>query len=170
MPRFQVGQLVRVTCIRSLAYGRVAKVVMAASHQVKVQFADLPKAVGVAQKAAGCLALFENSDLTLVQDVPSAAFYLIITVVERDGERRYVHQCLAHGQRRQCHTDVADSVAQSWYGTGGKWDADEHVYRFSLRRFVLAEDWHEISLAEYANLRSVLSDSLGRLCHRTVQR
>jgi hypothetical protein len=169
MPRFKVGQLVRVIRIRSLAYGRVARVVMAAPHQVKVQFADLPKAVGVDQKAAGCLALFENDELTLVQDVPAAAFYLLVTVVERDGDRRHVHHCLAHGQRKQCHPDVADSVARSWCGIGGKWDADEHVYRFSLRRFVLAEDWHEISLAEYVNLRSVLSNSLGKLCHRTVQ-
>jgi hypothetical protein len=158
MTRFQVGQLVRVIRVRSLAYGRVAKVVMAAPHQVKVQFVDLPKSVGMAQKAAGCLALFENNELTLVPDVPAAAFYLRVTVVERDGDGRYVHHCLAHGQRRQRHTDVADSVARSWYGTDGKWDADEKVHRFSLRHFVLAEDWYEISLAEYVNLRGVLSD------------
>ena len=158
MSRFNIGQIVRVTRTRSLAYGRVAKVVMASPHQVKVAFADLPKAVGATQKAVGSLALFENNELMLVPDVPVAAFYLLVTVVERDGDRRYVHHCLAHGQRQQCHTQAADSVAQDWYGGGGTWDADEHVYHFSLRRFVLAEDWHEISLAEYVNLRSVLRD------------
>jgi hypothetical protein len=162
MTRFQVGQIVRVTCIRSLAYGRVAKVVMAAPHQIKVQFVDLPKFIDLAQNALGSLALVESNELTLLPDVPAAAFYLLITIVERDGERRYVHQCLAHGQRRQYPQAISDGVAQSWCGISGQWEADEHIHRFSPRRFVLAEDWHEISLAEYVNLRSLLSD-------RTVQ-
>ncbi|MGB7085882.1 MAG: hypothetical protein WBD47_10035, partial [Phormidesmis sp.] len=89
--RFTVGQLVRVTRIRSLAYGRVAKVVMAASLRVKVQFVDLPKAATIAQSFAGSLAIFETSELTPVDDGPAAAFYLLVTVVERKGDRRYVH-------------------------------------------------------------------------------
>jgi hypothetical protein len=155
MTRFKVGQIVRVTRTDSPAYGRVAEVVMADSHQVKVQFADLPKTIGLAQRAVSCFTLFESNELTLIPDVPDAAFYLRVIVVERDGDRRYVHHCLAHGQRGQCPTDVANSVAQSWCD-GGVWDADEQVYRSSLHRFVLAENWHEISLADYINLRSLL--------------
>jgi hypothetical protein len=155
MTRFKVGQIVRVTRTDSLAYGRVAEVVMADSHQVKVHFVDLPKTIGLAQRAASCFTLFESNELMLVEDVPDAAFYLWVIVVERNGDHRYVHQCLAHGQRRQRHVDVANSVAQHWCD-GGVWDAAAQVYRFSLRRFVLAEDWHEVSLAEYVNLRSLL--------------
>lgn len=155
--RFNVEQLVRVTRLRSLAYGRVATVVMAAPQRVKVQFADLPKEQRATQNAAGSLAIFENSELTPVDDVPAAAFYLLVTVVERRGDRRYVHHCLAHGQTRQQQRQVVDDVAQTWLD-GGKWDADEQVYRFGCHHFVLAEDWHEISLAEYVNFRSVLSD------------
>jgi hypothetical protein len=155
MTRFETGQIVCVTSFRSLAYGRLAKVVMAGPHQVKVQFVDLPKSIGLAQQAASCFNLFESNELTLVQGVPDAAFYLRVIVVERDHDRRYVHQCLAHGQRGQCPTDVANSVAQRWCD-GGVWDADEQVYRFSLHRFVLAENWHEILLADYINLRSLL--------------
>ncbi|WP_141242241.1 hypothetical protein [Leptolyngbya sp. BC1307] len=157
MTRFNVGQLVRVTRIRSLAYGRVAKVVMAAPQRVKVQFADLPKAASLSQSFAGSLAIFESSELSPVDDVPAAAFYLLVTVVERRGDRRYVHHCLAHGQSRQQQRQVVDDVAQAWLD-GGQWDADEQVYRFGCQHFVLAEDWHEISLAEYVNFRSGLSD------------
>ena len=156
--RFTIGQFVRVTCIRSLAYGRVAKVLMAAPHQVKVQFADLPKRISAHQNAVGCWAIFKNSDLMPVDDLPIAAFYLLVTVVERRGDRRYVHPCLAHGQSGQQQVEVANSVAQTWYGSGGRWDADEQVYRFGCHHFVLAEDWCEISLAEYANFRAVLRD------------
>lgn len=154
--RFKVGQLVRVSCPDSLAYGRMARVVRAEQYRVDVQFVDLPKVLSDSHYVNGYSTVFISHDLTLVRDVPVASFYLLVTVVERDGDRRYVHQCLAHSQRSQNHTEVADSVAQNWYGVGGKWDADEHIYRFSLNRFVLAEDWYEISLAEYVNLRSVL--------------
>ena len=157
--RFTVEQLVRVTRIGSLAYGRVARVLMTAPHQVKVQFADLPKALSANPNAVGCWAIFKNSDLTPVDGVPAAAFYLLVTVVERRGDRRSVHRCLAHGQTRQQQAEVANGVAQAWYGKGGRWDADEQVYRFGCHHFVLTEDWHEISLAEYVNLRVVLSDS-----------
>lgn len=157
MTRFNVEQLVRVTRLRSLAYGRVAKVVIAAPQRVKVQFADLPKAPRATQNAAGSLAIFENSDLTAVDDVPTADFYLLVTVVERRGDRRYVHHCLAHGQTRQQQRQVANGVAQALLD-GGRWDADDQVYRFGCHHFILAEDWREISLAEYVNFRYVLSD------------
>ena len=158
MTRFTVGQIVRVTYPCSLAYGRVAQVVVAAPPQVKVQFVDLPKTLGVTQNAADSFATFESSELTPVNDAPTAAFYLLVTVVERDGDRRYMHHCLAHGQTGQQPVAVANGAVQARYGSGGKWDADEQVYRFGCYHFVLAEDWCEISLAEYVNLRSLLTD------------
>lgn len=158
MTRFNVGQLVRVTNLCSLAYGRVAQVVVAESQPVKVQFVDLPKSASCSQRCAGSIATFESSELTPVNDAPTAAFYLLVTVVERDGDRRYVHHCLAHGQTGQQPVQVANGVVQAWYGSGGRLDADEQVYRFGFCRFVLAEDWREISLAEYANFQDVLKD------------
>ena len=85
MTRFNVGQLVRVTNLCSLAYGRVAQVVVAEPQPVKVQFVDLPKSASGSQRCAGSFATFESSELTPVNDVPTAAFYLLVTVVERDG-------------------------------------------------------------------------------------
>lgn len=156
--RFKTGQLVRVSCPYSLAYGRIARIIRVAQYRVDVQFVDLPKALSDSQRADSDTTVFTSNDLTPIPDIPVADFYLLVTVVERDGDRRYVHRCLAHGQASEPQTAVADGVAKGWYGVGGKWDADEHVYRFTLNRFVFAEDWYEVSLAEYINFRSVLSD------------
>ena len=161
MNRFEPNQIVRVTRPSELAYGRLAVVVMAAPHQVKMQFIDLPKRVQVVQNMIGALALIESSALSLVEGIPRARLYLHVTVVERDGDRRYVHYCLAHSVGKQTHQQVADGVAQGWYGTGGKWDADEQVYRFSCKRFVLAEDWRALTPAEYINLRDFLPERTG---------
>ena len=168
MNRFEPGQVVRVTRPSDRAYGRLAIVLMAAPHQVKMQFIDLPKRVQVVQNAIGALALAESSTLSLVKDVPTARVYLHVTVVERDGDRRYVHHCLAHGIGKHTQQQqVADAVAEGWYGIGGRWDADERVYRFSCKRFVLAEDWREITLAEYINLRDFLPDRTGETSNQS---
>ncbi|MEO0644884.1 MAG: hypothetical protein AAFZ17_01810 [Cyanobacteria bacterium J06650_10] len=164
--RFQIGQLVRVICPYSLAYDRIGRVIKTEQYRVDVQFVDLPKVLSDSQRSDSCLTVFTSNDLTLIPDIPEAAFYLMVTVVERDSvgaaspteNRRYVHRCLAHGQGGQSQAEVANGVAKGWYGIGGRWDADEQVYRFSLHRFVLSEDWHEISLAEYINLLGVLDD------------
>ena len=158
MTRFNIGQIVRVTYPCSLAYGRVAQVVVTEPPQVKVQFVDLPKSASGSQCCAGSFATFESNELTPVNDIPTAAFYLLVTVIERDGDRRYVHHCLALGQTGQQPVQVANGVVQARYGSGGKWDADEQVYRFGCYHFVLAEDWCEISLAQYANFQDVLKD------------
>ena len=156
--RFETGQLVRVSCPYSLAYGRIARVLKTEQCRVDVQFVDLPKVLSDSQRSDCYSTAFTSNDLTFVSDIPEAAFYLVVTVVERDGDHRYVHRCLAHGQSGQSQAEVANGVAKGWYGIGGRWDTDEQVYRFALHRFVLAEDWHEISLAEYINLLGVLGD------------
>lgn len=123
-----------------------------------VQFVDLPKVLSDSQRSDCYSTVFTSNDLTLIPDIPEAAFYLVVTVVERDSDRRYVHYCLAHGQVGMSQEEVANSVAKGWYGVGGKWDTDEQIYRFTLHRFVLSEDWHEISVAEYINLLGVLGN------------
>ncbi|MEL6601709.1 MAG: hypothetical protein AAFP20_00605 [Cyanobacteria bacterium J06614_10] len=156
--RFEAGQIVRVSCPHSLAYGRIARVLKAKQYRVDVQFVDLPKVLSDSQRSDCYSTVFTSNDLTLIPDITEAAFYLLVTVVERDSDRRYVHRCLAHGQAGESQAEVANGVAKGWYGVGGKWDADEQIYRFTLHRFVLSEDWHEISLAEYINLLGILDD------------
>ena len=158
--RFEAGQLVRVSCPYSLAYGRIARVLKTEQYRVDVQFIDLPKVLSDSQRSDcyGYATVFASNDLTTVASIPEAAFYLLVTVVERDSDRRYVHHCLARGHAGEQQAEVANGVAKGWYGVGGKWDADEQIYRFSTHRFVLSEDWHEISLAEYINWLGALGD------------
>ncbi|MEM6453270.1 MAG: hypothetical protein AAF703_23500, partial [Cyanobacteria bacterium P01_D01_bin.105] len=96
--RFEAGQLVRVSCPYSLAYGRVARVLKTEQYRVDVQFVDLPKVLGDSQRSDCDSTVFTSNDLTLIPNISEAGFYLLVTVVERDRERRYVHHCLAHGQ------------------------------------------------------------------------
>ncbi|PZO58024.1 MAG: hypothetical protein DCF15_06070 [Phormidesmis priestleyi] len=156
---FKAGQLVRISNLRSLAYGRVAMVMTAEGKERSlVRFADLPKTVSAAPNPAGFTETFATSDLTLITNVPIAALYLLVTIVERDGDRRYAHHCLANGIQGQRQETLADSIAQCWYESGGEWDAAENAWRFDTHHFVLAEDWRELTIAEYINLATDLTD------------
>lgn len=156
---FKAGQLVRVNNPRNLAYGRIA-MVMTAKGKVRslVRFADLPKTESASPNPAGFTETFPNDDLTLVHDIPMADFYLLVTIVERNGDRRYVHHCLANGIQGQRQETLADSIAQCWYESGGEWDMATNAWRFDTYHFVLAEDWRELTMAEYINLATDLTD------------
>ena len=156
---FKTGQLVRITDYRNLAYGRIAMVMTAKDKgRSLVRFADLPKPVSAHLDPTGLTAIFRNAELTLISDIPITKLYVLITIVERIGDRRHVCQCLAHSHQAEQQL-LANEVAQCWHsGGGGTWDEDESVYRFTSEHFVFAEDWRELSLAEYINLRSVLTD------------
>ena len=156
---FKAGQLVRISDPRSLAYGRVAMVMSAEwKGRSLVRFADLPKTESASPNPAGFTETFAISDLTLITNVPIAALYLLVTIVERIGDRRHTHPCLAHGNEQEQAT-LANSVACSWYeGCGGHWDKQKAVWRFDTHHFVLAEDWRELTMAEYINLATDLTD------------
>lgn len=156
---FKAGQLVRIGNPRNIAYGRIAMVMTAKDKSRSlVRFADLPKTVSVSPNPTGFTETFLNDDLTLVEDIPMADFYLLVTIVERSGDRRYVHHCLANGIQGQRREMLADSIAQCWYESGGEWDTAENVWRFDTHHFVLAEDWRELTMAEYVNLAADLTD------------
>ena len=48
--------------------------------------------------------------------------------------------------------ELAYAVAQHWYDDG-EWDEGASVQSFGPHHFILAEDWKEITLSEYVNLR-----------------
>lgn len=155
---FKANQLVRINDPRSLAYGRVAMVMTAKGKERSlVRFADLPKTESASPNPAGFTETFAISDLTLIANVPIAALYLLVTIVERNGDRRHTHPCLAHGNEQEQEA-LANSVAQSWYGDDGHWDKKKLVWRFDTHHFVLAEDWRELTMAEYVNLAIDLTD------------
>ena len=154
----KAGQLVRINDPRSLAYGRVAMVMTAKGKgRSLVRFADLPKTESASPNPAGFTETFATSDLTLVANVPIAALYLLVKIVERNGDRRHTHQCLAHSNEQEQAT-LANSVACSWHGDDGHWDKTKAVWQIAKHHFVLAEDWRELSMAEYINLAADLTD------------
>ncbi|WP_017302059.1 hypothetical protein [Nodosilinea nodulosa] len=156
----KAGQFVRVTDVRSLAYGRVAVVLMTNKGRSQVRFADLPKVVSGLTNPKGFVETFSNADLTAVGNFPIAASYLLVTIFERNGGQEYTHYCLAHGEAGQQMEQIAESVAQNWYSDGGEWDENESAYRFKSESYLIAfaQDWEEISVAEYIRLRNVLTD------------
>lgn len=156
---FKAGQLVRIGNPRNFAYGRVAMVMTVKDKSRSlIRFADLPKAVSVSPNPAGFTETFLNNDLTLIEDIPMADFYLLVTIIERNGDRRYVHHCLANGIQGQRRKTLADSIAQCWHESGGEWNTAEDAWRFDTHHFVLAEDWRELTMAEYVNLSVDLPD------------
>ena len=54
---------------------------------------------------------------------------------------------------------LANSISQGWISAaGGKWDEDENVWRFNPHHFIFAEDWREVTIADYINLAHDLDD------------
>lgn len=157
---FSIGQWVRVTAVRSLAYGRIAMVVAGGKSRVQVRFADLPQQVEEPLDPQGLVETFAHAELSLLEDVPPAAFYLVVTIAERNREQHYRHLCLAHGTGQQTPADVAEAIAQTWYPSGGDWDDSENGYVFSSDGWLTAvvEGFQLISAADYINLRMLLAD------------
>lgn len=157
---FKAGQLVRVTDVRNLAYGRIAIVLSTKEgRRSQVRFADLPKGQATSPDPIGLVRVFDDDELTAIKDVQIAAFYALVTIAEQNGNQDYTHYCLAHGELGQLD-DVAQAIAQGWYPEGGEWDEDESAFVFCSDRVLsaVAQDWKEISLAEYIQLSRALSD------------
>lgn len=159
MTELKTGQLVRVNDIRSLAYGRVAFVLtVLRTKDVQVIFTDCPPEASSPKYFNSLIAKFSAQSLTVIDSIPVAALYLLVTIVERDGERRHTQRVLAYSDSSQSQESLANAIAKCWYEIGGEWDESEEVWRFGTHHFVLAEDWRELSVAEYANLATTLPD------------
>lgn len=150
-------QLVRVMNPRHHAYGRIGMVKGSTNSKWIVCFVDAPQNAENQQiDPTGLAATFTNDELALLY-LPMADFYLLVTIVERHGDRRYEHQCLAHGRDGQQPKAIVNSITQCWIESSGEWDADEQLYRLGTHHFVLAEHWCKITMADYANW-SILAD------------
>ncbi len=154
----KAGQLARIINPRHLAYGRIGMVTGGTKQKRVIHFIDLPPNIANEQTdPTGLVTRIANDELALIAPIPMAAFYLLVTIVERDGDHRHTHQCLAHGKHLQQEA-VANSIAQCWYESGGEWDEDENVWRFDTHHFVFAEYWRELTMADYINLAHDLTD------------
>ena len=158
---FKAGQLVRVTDVRNLAYGRIAMVLSTKDGgRSQVRFADVPKGQATSPDPTGFVHVFDDDELTAINHIPISDFYLLVTIDEQNGDQSYQHCCLAHGQIGKTGEEIAQAIAQGWYPEGGEWDENDNAYMFSSERVLsaAAQDWEEISLAAYIQLSRALSD------------
>jgi hypothetical protein len=163
MTKFKVGQFVRVTAVRHFAYGRIARVLTGGKIRTQVRFADLPPLVDASVNPSGFVETFSNMDLKRIEDVPIASFYLLVRIVERNGEQNYTQDCLAHGggdRPQDSPEEVAEAIAANWYPEGGDWDETKNAYVFYSDYLLTAsiESCKQITVAQYITFRDVLSD------------
>ncbi|PZO07825.1 MAG: hypothetical protein DCF25_22600 [Leptolyngbya foveolarum] len=156
MNTLNAGQLVRVTSPRSLAYGRVA-MVMTVCDGIQVRFADLPQSVAASPNPVGLVQTFGFEELALVEGVPVAAFYLLVTVLTLAGTQEYKRYAIAHVEDSQKPCDVAETVAARFFGSLGDWDGEFYLRENSPYAAKLVE-FELITVAQYVELSRTTPD------------
>lgn len=162
MSDLQAGQIVRVKPHHCLAYGRIA-MVMTGSDPVLVRFADLPKLVAAEPSPDGFVQHFNPEDLEVIEGVPVAAFYLLVTVLTLAGTQEYTRYAIAHGDIgrlgdiAQKPKDVAETVAAKFFGSLGDWDREFYIREGSPYSSKLLS-YEEITLADYVTLSRTTPD------------
>ena len=155
MTKFKVGQLVRVKSPHCLAYGRVAMVVIASP--VQVRFADLPKSVAAEPNPDGFVQRFKPEELAVIEGVPIAAFYLLVTVLTLAGTQESIRYAIAHGDTGQKPEEVAETVAAWFFGSLGDWDGEFYLREQSPYASKLLS-YEEITMADYITLSRTTPD------------
>ncbi len=153
---FNAGQLVRVTSPRNLAYGRIA-MVMTVCNGIQVRFADLPQLVAASPNPVGLMQSFDPEDLVLVEGVPVAAFYLLVTVLTLVGTQEYVRYAIAHVEAGQKSCDVAETIAAMFFGSLGDWDGEFYLWENSPYAAKLV-GFELITVADYIKLSRTVPD------------
>ena len=153
---FKAGQLVQVKSLRCLAYGRIA-MVMTVREQVQVRFADLPKSVAAEPNPDGFVQRFEPEALAVIEGVPIAAFYLLVTVLTLVGTQAHKRYAIAHGDLGQQPENVAETVAARFFGSLGDWDGEFYLWEGSPYASKLLSFEH-ITVADYVTLRRTTPD------------
>jgi len=156
--KFERDVLVSVIDTTHLAFGRIGKVLCSRGGSSLVKFTDLPSHTEPRFNAGTA---FLDEQIQLIEGIPIADFYLVVTVDEQNGSQNYTTRCLAHGNIPETPEGVADAIAQNWYEDGGEWNQDEDTYEFSsdrpLRSSVGGVD--EISVFQYVTLSNWMVDN-----------
>ena len=156
MNTFYAGQLVRVVSPRSLAYGRVA-MVMTASDSIQVRFADLPASVAASSNPTGLVHTFDAEDLALIEGVPVAACYLLISVSTLVGAQECIRYAIAHGNADEAPEAIANTVAARFFGSLGDWDGEFYLWQNSPHAAKLLK-FELITVAQYIELSRTTPD------------
>ena len=155
--RFYAGQLVKVIAPRCLAYGRYGLVLMTRGDQSQIRFADLPKASQPSQSPVGFVQFFNHEDLELVEGVPIAACYLLISVSTLVGTQEYIRYAIAHGDMDEAPEAIADTVAARFFGSLGEFDGTAYIWPNTPCSASL-QSWEGITLADYISLSRTTPD------------
>lgn len=158
------GQIVKVTNQKSMAYGRIARVVQdIGGGGSKISFVDLPLPDDRATSSPEDWAkeMYSSNEYLLpVEGVPNADFYLVVKIATYPlPDHCYYELCIAHGNGKK-HEQLANDVAQHWYEGDSEWDEKSKAYVFLIDRRVevIADNWEEISITQYIQLRNWMKD------------
>lgn len=127
------------------------------SDQVQVRFADLPRSVGAEPNPDGFVQRFKPEELAVVEGVPVAAFYLLVSVLTLVGTQDYIRYAIAHGELGQQPAAVAETLAARFFGSLGDWDGEFYLYEDSPYASKLL-GYEEITVADYITLSRTTTD------------
>lgn len=149
---FQPGQLVRISDFHSMAYGRYGRVVSVLDNKVAIKFADM---LGLA--ALKFPFTFERSQLEIVEGVPDASFYLLVTMTTVANRQVRKHCAIAHGQAHQSPYNVAATIAAKFFDDPNIWDGSFYFTENPPSPAELVK-FELITAADYASLRRTTLD------------
>ena len=131
--------------------------VMTVSDGIRVRFADLPKSVAASANPAGLVQTFSAEELALVEGVPVAAFYLLVSILTLVGPQEYQRYGIAHGNANEQPCDVAETVVANFFGSLGDWDGEFYLWEHSPYAAKLA-NFELITVAQYIELSRTTPD------------
>ena len=150
------GQICQFTNNRSLAYGRVVRLKNRKEDGVwLVHFLDFP--TDSTEIRAGEIFAHERY-LQVIEDIPTAESYLLITVMEWNSGFGACQHRLAHVKTGETQEEVVGNVGKYWFGVGGlagTWEDEEGAYSFDEYSGIVVEceNCQEITLAEYVSFK-----------------
>ena len=153
---FNAGQIARYVNECSFAYGRIARLLNRSTNGIwLVQFVDFPSN-SVGQRTGKTF--INERYLQVIEDIPTAESYLLITVMEWNSGFGACQHRLAHVKTGETQEEVVANVGKYWFGVGGlagDWEEDEGAYSFKEYPGIIVEceNCQEITLAEYANFK-----------------
>lgn len=156
MTSLKPKQICRFINDRSLGYGRVVRLKDRQADGVwLVHLVDFP----TESTETRAEAMFAHERyLQVIEDIPTAESYCLITVMEWNSGFGACQHRLAHVKTGETQEEVVANVGRYWFGVGGlagTWEDEEDVYSFAEYPGITVEceNCQTITLAEYVNFK-----------------
>ena len=131
--------------------------VVTVSGGIRVRFADLPASVAASSNPTGLVQTFGADELAIVEGVPVATCYLLVTVLTLVGTQEHVRYAIAHGNIDEAPEALANTVAARFFGSLGDWDGEFYLWENSPYAAKLLE-FELITVAQYIELSRTTPD------------